>query len=131
MWRRGLGIIVARRTAHHHWPNCSSTVPVEMEAAMVRAKFKVTRYETQMNTKAVRDAQGNHLKTPEGAFRYEPAEMRTIILHPVYDNTPGSENATFWDATPSGELRLGTVNPAAWQAFELDREYYLDITPVK
>ncbi len=56
--------------------------------------------------------------------------MRTVVLQPVYaNNDPQHENSRFWDATPTGEIRLGTINPAAWEAFELNREYYVDFTP--
>lgn len=100
--------------------------------SVVRAKFKVTRIETQMSSKAKRDVNGEHMKDPNtGGWIYEPAEQRTIVMHPVYDNTPGSENTKFWDATPNGELRLGTVNPEAWAKFELDKIYYLDFTPTE
>jgi hypothetical protein len=42
---------------------------------------------------------------------------------------PDAENKKFWDSSPTGELRLGTINPEAWQAFEIDGEYYIDFTP--
>ena len=83
----------------------------------VRAKFKVTRVETQMGSRRKKGTE----------HEYEPCEQRTIVMHPVYgDKSP--ENKMFWDATPSGEIRVGTVNPEAWQKFELDREYYVDFT---
>jgi hypothetical protein len=37
----------------------------------------------------------------------------------------------FWDASPSGGLTLGTINPAAWEQFELGKEYYLDFAKVE
>lgn len=94
----------------------------------VRAKFKVTRVETSMNAVARKDDDGNYVME-NGRNVYGKVEMRTVVMHPVYDDRPGSENKQFWDATPSGELRLGTINPGAWQQFELDKEYYLDFTP--
>lgn len=40
--------------------------------------------------------------------------------------TSGSdENKKFWEATPSGLLSVGTVKESA---FEVGKEYYLDIT---
>lgn len=55
--------------------------------------------------------------------------MRTLIFQPVYaSNDPNHENYKFWKATPSGELRMGTVNKEVWPQFELGREYYLDFT---
>jgi hypothetical protein len=57
-----------------------------------------------------------------------PVEMQTIVLSPVYDPTPGSENHAFWQASPSGEIRLGTINPQAWQQFRLGKSYYVDFS---
>lgn len=96
--------------------------------AQVRAKFKVTRIETSMGSVARRDASGNKVKDERGYDIYDRVEQRTIVMSPVFGDKPGSENQKFWDASPSGELKLGTVNPAAWAAFELDGEYYIDFT---
>jgi hypothetical protein len=58
--------------------------------------------------------------------------MRTVHMSPVYGNgDPNHENTKFWEASPSGGLTLGTINPAAWQQFELGMEYYLDFTPAE
>ena len=54
--------------------------------------------------------------------------ISTIKLIPV---TNGSEeNKTFYEATPTGAIELGTVNIAAAEAFTLGEEYYVDFTPV-
>ena len=86
----------------------------------VRAKFKVQRIE-QIQTVARR---------PGGAANeFDTVELRTIVLAPVYaNNDPDHENTKFWQASPSGEIKLGTINPAAWEAFELGGEYYIDFT---
>ena len=90
----------------------------------VRAKFKVSRIESSMGSKRVAS------DPYAGKFEYVPVEMRTIVLQPVYANgDPAHENNRFWDATPSGEIRLGVINQAAWEAFVLDQEYYIDFTP--
>lgn len=54
-----------------------------------------------------------------------------VKLGAVYSNDPESENRSFANATPSGELSLNidAGRPAA-AAFELQGEYYIDITPV-
>ena len=85
----------------------------------VRAKFKVHKVEATMGSKVVgRNEQGRDM--------YESCEMRTIHLQPVYGNgDPEHENTKFWQASPQGEIRLGTINPAAWEAFELNKEYYV------
>ena len=77
----------------------------------VRAKFKVSRIERSLWREGV--------------------EVQTIVLSPVYSNDPNSENAKFYQATPSGEIRLGTVNAEAAAAFDLEGEYYVDFTPAE
>lgn len=72
----------------------------------VRAKFKVQRIERSSWGKGV--------------------EVQTIVLLPVTGGT--DENTKFWQATPSGEIKLGTVNAEAAAAFELEGEYYVEFT---
>lgn len=74
---------------------------------MTRAKFKLTQIEIVL--------QGTE-------------EMRTFVLSPVYSNNPNHENSKFFRYTPSGTIRLGTVNPSVWPEFELNQEYYIDFT---
>ena len=54
-----------------------------------------------------------------------------VKLGAVYSNDPESENRSFANATPSGELsvNIDAGRPAA-ESFELGCEYYIDITPV-
>ena len=49
----------------------------------------------------------------------------TYVLTPVYSSVPDSENKKFWDATPSGELKFGTVRN---MGLVIGRDYYLDVT---
>jgi hypothetical protein len=87
----------------------------------VRAKFKVERFEITQYKRKVDE------KLPWDNSNVETLEMRTIIMNPVYGNgNPDHENTKFWKASPSGELRLGCVNPEVWPQFELGKEYYLD-----
>ena len=54
-------------------------------------------------------------------------EVQTIKLSVV---TSGSdENKTYWKYTPSGTITLGTINKAAADAFDLNKEFYVDFTP--
>jgi len=88
---------------------------------MVRAKFKLNSYTTELHQ--------SYPHLTEGKPDYNrpvPMEKRTLNFTPVYSVDPTSENKTFWDATPSGSLQLGVVNPEAWKYFELGKEYYLD-----
>lgn len=90
----------------------------------VRAKFKVNSITRGMTTRDSGKKDGN------GRAVYEPVEMRTVKLSPVYGNgDPNHENTKFWNASPSGSLELGCINLAAAEQFELDKEYYLDFTP--
>lgn len=89
----------------------------------VRAKFRVTKIERTMGSRAV-------YREGEARPDYVPAEMWTVHMSPVSgNNDPNHENTKFWTASPSGSLTLGTVNKAAVDQFDLDREYYLDFTP--
>src|SRR5258708_2699519 len=51
---------------------------------------------------------------------------RTIYLEPV---SHGSiENRAFWEATPSGKIKL-TITTEAQHMFKLGQEFYVDFTP--
>lgn len=80
--------------------------------ATVRAKFKVTRIE----------------RSEFGGGK----EVQTIVLLPVYGgNGASEENRKFYAATPSGEIKLGTVNAEAAACFDLGKEFYVDFTPAE
>ena len=91
----------------------------------VRAKFKVTRIERFMSTKAVKRERPDHSVVTE----YVPCETWNIRMSPVSGGGSGSENAAFWNATPGGEIQLMTVNADAVQQFNLGGEFYVDFTP--
>jgi len=87
----------------------------------VRAKFKV---DSILRTTGSRPVQG-----PEGKTIYEACDFWTVNMSPVYGKgDPEHENTKFWQATPTGQISLGTVNPAAVAGFDLRREYYVDFT---
>lgn len=86
----------------------------------VRAKFKVQKIERQSYTRSE--------KGPDGKDRMVKDELQTIVLQPVYSSDPESENRAFWRSSPSGEIRLGTINLDAAAQFDLDGEYYVDFT---
>lgn len=90
----------------------------------VRAKFKVDGFSSSLSQRVKDNSK------PYGSDNLETVEMRTVIMSPVYGKgDPNHENTKFWQASPSGRLELGTVNPEAWQQFELGKEYYVDFTP--
>jgi hypothetical protein len=89
----------------------------------VRAKFKVDQIERNLTTAPTGALDEN------GHQVYAPKEVQTVVLSPVYGNgDPNHENSKFWAYTPSGQVRLGTVNGDAASYFELGKEYYLDFT---
>ena len=92
----------------------------------VRAKFKVDSFSSCLYQRT-KDQTKSY-----SAENTEKVEMRTVVLSPVHGNgDPNHENAKFWNATPSGRLELGTINPEAWEQFELGKEYYIDFTPAQ
>lgn len=58
---------------------------------------------------------------------YEGA--REVHMHPVYGD--GTENKSYAQATPCGNLSLTITNPDAFPFFVPGEEYYLDITSAK
>lgn len=74
---------------------------------MIRAKFTVQSIESTL---------------------WGKEEIKSIKLNPVYSSDLNSENGKFWKASPSGDIRLGTINPEASSQFELGAEYYVDFT---
>jgi len=89
----------------------------------VRAKFRVSTIECQPYTRQKPGVKGY------GPEDVEKVEMRTIKLVPVNaTDDQDHENTRFWNASPSGEVRLGTINPEAWAYFDLDGEYYIEFT---
>lgn len=51
-----------------------------------------------------------------------------VDMSPVYDSNPESENAKFYQATPWGQITLGTMNAAAAEQFVPGAEFYVDFT---
>lgn len=98
----------------------------------VRAKFRYTGYTATLATVSRLDADGYEIKGDDGRPIYDQTELRSLIFNPVYKNDdPESENSKFWRASPSGEVKLGTVNPQAWSQFEMGKCYYLDFIPAE
>lgn len=54
---------------------------------------------------------------------------KEVQLNPVYGN--GEANKEWSKYTPSGELKMTITNPAASDQFKVNKDYYLDITPVE
>lgn len=78
---------------------------------MVRAKFRVHSKKEMVHSKDV--------------VAYE------VMMMPVYDADPQSENGQFYAATPSGSIMLSVINAAAGEQFEVGKEYYVAFTPAE
>lgn len=61
------------------------------------------------------------------AVDQESGKGGTVVLRPVVSGS--AENESFYQYTPSGELVLSTINQAAFEQFDVPKEYYVDITP--
>jgi hypothetical protein len=55
----------------------------------------------------------------------DKGQLASISLSAVMSNGDNEENKKFFAATPSGQITLGTVNPAAFEQFEEGKEYYV------
>ncbi len=75
----------------------------------VRAKFRVRSI--------------NHLETSS-----PDDTLAEVSLYAVYGDGKGNESWSRY--TPSGDLKMMITNPAAIDAFDVGKDYYLDITPV-
>ena len=84
----------------------------------VRAKMKVERIESTQSRVKI-DPKGDWAEK-----NLQTVEIRTVVLSPVGCNSP--ENEKFWAATPTGEIKLGMLNPEAWEPFQLGKEFYVD-----
>lgn len=56
-----------------------------------------------------------------------PGHMGTVKLMPV--NGGSEENKKFYEASPSGQIELGTINEQALAQFGIGQEFYVDFTP--
>lgn len=61
--------------------------------------------------------------------KYAGSKSTNIILTAVTPHNDNGSEEKFWDYTPSGEIKLNTVNEAAVKQFEPGKKYYIDFTP--
>lgn len=54
-----------------------------------------------------------------------------VKLSAVYSNKEGSEDKSFWDATPQGDITMFITNKEAFAAFDISKQktFYVDFTP--
>lgn len=90
----------------------------------IRCKMKVVSIGRRMGTR------DSGRKRADGTSIWEACETRDVELAAVFGGAGANdENKKFWAATPSGSIKFNTLNVAIADALELDREYYVDITP--
>jgi hypothetical protein len=85
----------------------------------VKARFRYTGYTAGQISRA---------KTNNPADGVGVVEIRSMFFNPVYvsPSAPADHpNRAFWEASPSGKIELGTVNPQAWSQFEMGKVYDL------
>lgn len=98
----------------------------------VTAKFVVNEIKLTAGSRVVLGDDGKPKKDARGYDVYEPCEMRSIKMSPVYGNgDPHHENTKFWQSSPSGEFRIDVVNPAASEQFKVGQEWLFDMTLAK
>jgi len=83
---------------------------------MIRCKFRLIEWKNSEGSKRV-----------DG--KYVPCIKTSVVFIPVAGGSP--ENEAFWEATPSGRIELGIVNPGAIEELKIMKEYYVDFTEVK
>jgi hypothetical protein len=55
----------------------------------------------------------------------------TVLTPVMKTDDPEDENSKFWEASPSGELKMFINNLPAAEMFIPGNEYYLDFIPIK
>lgn len=53
----------------------------------------------------------------------------SVTLEPV--SSGSEENEKFFKYTPSGDINLGILNPAAAEQFEPGKQYYVEFSPAE
>lgn len=82
---------------------------------VIRVKFIVTEVAKRTGSRKEAD-------------RRIPFELATVTMIPVSD--VGEDEQVVGGVNSSGPITLGITNPAAWNAFEVGEEYYLEFTKV-
>lgn len=70
--------------------------------------------------------------TANDVYQKEKVISRTLDFQFVWHgDNPKHPNRKFWEATPSGSIKMAVVNPEAGKLFEAQKEYYVIFTDVK
>lgn len=68
--------------------------------------------------------------TKSDHWEKEKGQLANVSLSAVMGESDNEENKKFFAATPSGNITLGTVNPAAYEQFEEGQYYYVTFEKV-
>ena len=63
------------------------------------------------------------------AWDKEGTSGRMVRFTPVYDPDPQHPNFGWSQATPSGYFEMFVTNPAAYETFEVNKEYLVSFEP--
>lgn len=67
----------------------------------------------------------DHIKDQDGKVF-----AANVHMSPVYSADPASENYSWSQATPGGNINMYITNPAAFEQFELNKEYLVTFDQV-
>ena len=96
-----------------------------MTTQRVRCKFKLSDI-TMRRGHAPQYKDGKHVGYAERILY----DAEFIAVHGDSGAAPDSDNQRFWEATPSGTLKLTTVRMMPWEEM-LGREFYVDVIPAE
>jgi len=85
----------------------------------IRCKMKLNSVTERIGSKSKYDDNKNHIGY-ENCLLYD-AEFNVVV------GGTGDDNQKFWDYTPSGSIKLATINRMPWV---IGNEYYIDIIPM-
>lgn len=69
--------------------------------------------------------------TVRAKFRVSNVSGTRVMLSPVYDSNPESENGRFFSATPGGHIDLQVMRPEVVAAFQVGQAFYVDFAPAE
>ena len=87
-------------------------------AVAVRCKFKLYSRTSTIQAHGSYDKETNS---------YPTKEVQSFLFQVVTDGS--EEDKAFFASTPSGRLEIGVVNPEAVKELELNKTYFVTITP--
>lgn len=64
-------------------------------------------------------------------FRVHNISGQQVSMSPVYSSDPATENYSWSQATPSGQIQMHISNPAALEQFEVNKEYLVTFAPAE